>query len=349
MSQNPRSASTGSRRGLFVLLALIALVAIAAVLWTQRGGKEETAPAPTASEQAKSGPAQPAPPKELRIGFQKSAINFVILKQSGALERRLPNTQINWVEFPAGPQQLEALSTGSIDLCYTGDTPPVFAQAAGKDLVYVGAEPPKPDTAAILVQHDSKLQNLAELKGKKIAFQKGSSSHFLVVQAIEKAGLKFEDIQPVFLTPADARAAFERGAVDAWGIWDPYYAATELAIKARALTNGQGLTSYYSYYFSSRKFADEHPDVIAAVLEELTHADQRTRDDRAGTVKFFSEFSGLDAPTVELLLKRRPPSPVNPVPAAAVIEQQQIADTFFRLGLIPKSIKIPDVIWKPVP
>lgn len=192
------------------------------------------------------------PPAQLRIGFQKSAVNLVIVKESRALEQRFPDTRVHWLEFPAGPQQLEALSAGSLDVAITGDTPPVFAQAAGRDLRYIGVEPPKPDSSAILVPRGSALQALADLKGKRVALQKGSSAHFLIVSGLRKGGLTFADIQPVYLTPADARAAFERGSVDAWGIWDPYYAATELAIGPRVLATGRGLSSNNTFYFAPR-------------------------------------------------------------------------------------------------
>jgi ABC-type nitrate/sulfonate/bicarbonate transport system substrate-binding protein len=190
-------------------------------------------------------------PEQLRIGYQKSAVNLVILKQQSVLEKRFPNTRVSWIEFPAGPQLLEALSVGSLEFGLTGDSPPVFAQAPA-DLLCVGAEPPKPDSSAILVLKDSPVKKLADLKGRKIALQKGSSAHYLLVRAVEKAGLQWSDIQPVYLAPADARAAFERKSVDAWAIWDPYYAATELAIQPRVLATGRDLSSNNSFYLASR-------------------------------------------------------------------------------------------------
>src|SRR5881392_1133122 len=175
---------------------------------------------------------------QLRIGYQKSAVNLVILKQQGTLEKLFPQAKVQWIEFPAGPQLLEALSAGSLEFGLTGDTPPVFAQAAGKDLLYVGAEPAKPLSSAILVPRDSAIRQLSDLKGRRIALQKGSSAHYLLVRAVEKALLQWADIQPVYLAPADARAAFERRSVDAWAIWDPFYAAAELALGPRVLATG---------------------------------------------------------------------------------------------------------------
>src|SRR6201991_1423823 len=151
--------------------------------------------------------------KVVRIGFQKYG-KLVLLKGKGTLEGRLKaiGYSVEWKEFPAGPQLLEALNVGAIDFGSTGETPPIFAQAAGAPLVYVAHEPPAPKGEAILVPKDSPIKTLADLKGKKIAFNKGSNVHYLLVKALEKAGLKYGDVQPVFLAPADARAAFEKGA-----------------------------------------------------------------------------------------------------------------------------------------
>ena len=309
----------------------------------------------TAGAWAVSGPialAQPArgaevPLAQLRIGYQKSAANLVIVKQSGWLEKRYPTAKIAWIEFPAGPQLLEALAVGSLEFGLTGDAPPVFAQAAGKDLVYVGAEPSKPDSSAILVQKDSPLGTLSDLRGKKVALQKGSSAHYLLVRAVEKGGLKWSDIQPIYLTPADARAAFERKSVDAWAIWDPFYAATELAIQPRVLSNGRGLSGNNSFYLASRGFAEQHAAVVAVLFEELTRADRLVQQDRAAAIKLIAEFSGLDAGVVSLFLQRRPPSPVSPVQQATVRDQQRVADAFQQLGLIPKPVDVAQAVWRP--
>jgi sulfonate transport system substrate-binding protein len=284
-------------------------------------------------------------PELLRIGYQKSAVNLVILKQHGALEKRFPHSKVVWVEFPAGPQLLEALAVGSLEFGLTGDAPPVFAQAAGKDLVYVGAEPPKPDSSAILVLRDSPLKTLAELKGKKVALQKGSSAHYLLVCAVEKAGLQWSDITPIYLTPADARAAFERKSVDAWAIWDPFYSATQLSIHARALSTGRGLSSNNSFYLASVPLATQHPDTIAALFDELTQADRFAQESRPQAIKLIATFSGLDAGVVSLFLQRRPPSPVGPLNAAARADQQKVTDAFFKLGLIPKAVQVADIVW----
>ena len=284
---------------------------------------------------------------QLRIGFQKSAVNLVILKQQAALEKRFPATRVSWVEFPAGPQLLEALAVGSLDFGLTGDSPPVFAQAAGKELVYVGAEPPKPLSSAILVKADSPLRRLADLNGRKVALQKGSSAHYLTVRAIERAQLQWADFTPIYLAPADARAAFEKGAVDAWAIWDPYYAATELDLKPRSLTTGSGLSNNNSFYLAARAFAAGQPGVVDHLLAELTRADAYVQSNRKESAQLIADYSGLSLATVHLFLSRRPSAPTAPLTPAIVADQQRVADAFARLGLIPKPIVVADIVWRP--
>jgi sulfonate transport system substrate-binding protein len=286
-------------------------------------------------------------PSQLRIGFQKSAVNLVVLKQQGVLEKRFAASKVSWIEFPAGPQLLEALAVGSLDFGLTGDSPPVFAQAAGKELVYVGAEPPKPLSSAILVKNDSPLRTLADLKGRKVALQKGSSAHYLTVRAIEKAALQWSEFTPIYLAPADARAAFEKGAVDAWAIWDPYYAATELDLKPRSLTSGTDLSNNNSFYLASRSFAQSFPGVVSALLDELTRADAYVQSNRKESAQLIADYSGLSLATVHLFISRRPNAPTAPLTPAIVADQQRVADAFARLGLIPKPVNVADIVWHP--
>ncbi len=287
-----------------------------------------------------------APLAQLRVGFQKGSLNLVLLKSLGLLEKRLPGTAVRWVEFPAGPQLLEALAVGSVDIGATGDSPPVFAQSAGKDLFYVGAEPPKPDGSAILVKPDAPLKSLADLKGRRIALQKGSSAHFLVVQAVKRAGLQWSDIQPVYLPPADARAAFEKGAVDAWAIWDPYYAAAEIDGAVRVLATSRGLTGNNSFYLASRALAANEP-VLRVLFAALTDTDTYVQSNRKDSAQRFADFAGLGLATVHRVLERRQPSPVGPLSPGLVAEQQKVADAFAQLGLIPRPIRVADIVWLP--
>jgi sulfonate transport system substrate-binding protein len=278
----------------------------------------------------------------IRIGYQKYG-TLVLLKARGGLEKRLAplHVQVKWTEFPAGPQLLEGLNVGSIDFGTVGEAPPIFAQAAGADLVYVGNEPPASTGEAILVPKNSPIKTVAELKGKKVALNKGSNVHFLLVKLLQKAGVQYTDIDAVFLTPADARAAFERGSVDAWAIWEPFLAAAQTQAGARILANGNGVVSNHQFFLASRPYASKRVDVVAIVLEELAAVDQWAKANPKDAATALSPQIGLDRPTLELALSRGGYG-VTPVSDAVLTEQQAIADSFYELKLIPKRINVRD-------
>jgi sulfonate transport system substrate-binding protein len=284
--------------------------------------------------------------KLLRIGYQKYG-SLVLLKERGLLEQRLgaDGWSVTWTEFPGGPQLLEALNVGAIDFGTTGEAPPIFAQAAGAPLLYVGHEPPAPTGEAILVQEDSQISDVAGLKGRKVAFNKGSNVHYLVVRALVDAGLSYRDVEPVYLPPADARAAFERGAVDAWAIWDPFLAAAQAATGARTLTDGTGLVSNHQFYLAAQPFAAAHPAVIQAILADIGDTDRWAAGRTGEVAALLASRVGIPAAVLEVALARLGFG-VQPLGDAVVAEQQRIADTFLELGLLPKPIAVRDAVWK---
>lgn len=286
-----------------------------------------------------------AKPEQLRIGYQKAASVLVLQKQLGTLEKRLAplGVAVKWVEFPAGPQLLEGLNVGSIDLGYVGEAPPIFAQAAGAKFVYVGNDPASPEAEAIVVPKDSAIKSVADLKGKKVALNKGSNVHYLLVKALEKAGLKYADVQPVFLPPADARAAFERGAVDAWVIWDPFLSAAEKQVGARILANGKGLVDNHLFYLAERSYAEKHPQVLAAVFEDLNERAKSIAANHQQAAETIAPLQGLPVEVVLSSLKRYPLG-VVPVSADVIARQQKVADVFAELKLIPQPIRVADAL-----
>lgn len=293
-----------------------------------------------------TGPAS-AQEKVVRIGYQKYG-TLILLKNKGLLEEKLKplGYTVKWSEFPAGPQLLEALNVGAIDFGNTGEAPPIFAQAANAPIVYVGYEPAAPQGEAILVLKDSPLKTVADLKGKNIALNKGSNVHYLLVKALEKAGIGYGDVKTSFLTPADARAAFERGAVDAWVIWDPFQAAAEKTISARQLTDGTGIVSNYQFYFSSRAFLERAPQVVDAILDGVKEIGAWVKADPKAVAAEFSPLLGIPEPILEVAIARQQYD-VKPITPEVVVQQQAVADTFFKLGLIPKEIRISDAVRSP--
>lgn len=286
-----------------------------------------------------------APAKQLRIGFQKAGL-LAVLKAQGSLEKKLKplGYTVNWYEFPAGPQLLEALNT-NIDFGYTGAPPPIFAQAAGVNFVYVGAEPGGETNEALFVKANSPIHSLAELKGRRIALQKGSSSNFLLLAVLQKADLKLDDIHPVYLAPADARAAFENGDVDAWIVWDPYYAAAQEALTVRTLADYTGLPKPFNFYEATRSFATQNPQAVRAVIDQLRTTGAWVTQHPADTAALLAPKIGLDEALVETWI-RRVPYGATPIDAKIVTTQQSVADAFYRAKLIPKAVAVKDNVWQ---
>lgn len=161
------------------------------------------------------------------------------------------------------------------------------------------------------------------------------------MRALEKAGVDYKDVQTVFLPPADARASFERGAVDAWVIWDPFLAAAEKQLGARVLADGKGLVSNHQFYLAARPCAEAQPEIVRIVIEELAKVDEWGRQNIKEVAAILAAQTGLDSAIVELAAQRYAYG-VKPVTPEVIREQQKIADVFANLKLIPKPIVVKD-------
>jgi sulfonate transport system substrate-binding protein len=287
---------------------------------------------------------------ELRIGWQKNGV-LALAKRRGALEKRLADQGItvSWSEFTSGPPLLEALGAGALDFGATGDVPPLFAQAAGGALYYVGIYRGSPAGSAILVRKDSPIRTLEDLKGRKVAFKRGSSAHNVTVKVLRKAGLTLDDVQPLDLAPPDAAAAFKNGSIDAWSIWDPYLAIAEADPDTRILTTAEGIVDSYSYFLANKDFTDENGTVIVNVLDELAKVGRSAQDNLDETVKELSEITGVPADVTRVTLTRPGADlgSVSTVTDAAASYQQALADEFYNLGIVPKKLATGDIVWRP--
>jgi sulfonate transport system substrate-binding protein len=291
------------------------------------------------------------PSDQIRIGYQKSSTLTAILKTSGELEKALAplGVRVSWHEFTSGLPLLEAINTGNIDFgADVADTVPLFAQAAGAKLAYVAEESASPSAQAILVGAESPIKTLADLKGRKVAVTKGAGSHFLLLAALAKSGLSFKDISPAYLTPADGRAAFIGGNVDAWVAWDPFLTSAQRQSKARVLSDGSnGLASYKRYYLSSAAYADRRGDVLNVIFGKLDETGKWVKAHPKDASTLLAGLWGIDAPTVEEANSHRSYR-VGVVTSAGLSEQQRIADAFFAEGLLPVKVNAGDArIWTP--
>ena len=287
----------------------------------------------------------------LRIGYQKSSTLITLLKTQGILEKALApqNVTVTWHEFPSGLPLLEALNIGNVDISAdVADTVPIFAQAAQARLTYFAQEAASPSAQAIIVHKNSPVQQLSDLKGKKVAVTKAAGSHYLLIAALKKAGLTFSDIQPAYLSPADGRAAFENNKVDAWVTWEPFLTSAQRQLPTRTLADGKGLSSYKRYYLTGTGYAKDHPQVLSVVYEQLHKAGIWLKANPSEAAQLLSPLWGnLDIETVEIANSNRAYQ-IQPVTHDQLDEQQPIADAFFAAGLLPKAVDAQDVeVWRP--
>jgi sulfonate transport system substrate-binding protein len=291
-----------------------------------------------------------ADPEKLRLGFQKSSTLTIWLKSRGVLEKALAplGVTVSWHEFTSGLPLLEALNIGAVDLSAdVADAVPPFALAAGAKVAYYAIETPSPQAQAVVVKKDSSITSLAQIKGQKVAFAKGAGAHFLLLEALQRAGLSIKDIQPAYLSPADGRAAFENGSVAAWVIWDPFLAAVQRQAGARILVNGTGLAAYRRFYLAAAPFAQRRADVLAIVFAELQRAGEWIKANHGAAAEWHAPVIGLDAATVEAANARRSYR-VQAIDAESLIEQQRIADAFTAAGIIPRKVVVADSpVWRP--
>lgn len=276
----------------------------------------------------------------LNIGYQKYGL-LPIIKARGDLDKALKEKGVNikWVEFPAGPQLLEGLNVGSVSFGEAGEAPPIFAQAANSNLVYIANQPAAPKAEALIVPKDSSIKSIQDLKGKRVVLNKGSNVHYLLLKVLEANHLKLEDIQVVYLPPADARAAFEKGAVDAWVIWDPFFASAEKQLGAKVLATGENLVSNHQFYLADRKFAEQHPDILKAVVNELNTTTQWVSQHQTDAAKLLEKPTGLPLDVLNTSISRMGFG-VQPISNEVAKEQQYVADAFYQQKLIPNKINI---------
>jgi sulfonate transport system substrate-binding protein len=282
----------------------------------------------------------------LRIGYQKNGL--LLLAQAGG---RLPGwlasagvTGVDWAQFGSGPPLLEAMRAGAIDLGAVGDTPPIFAQAAGSPILYAAAQSLTGKAQGLLVKAESPFHTIADLKGRRIGFTKGSSAHLFVVQALAMAGLSLNDISPVYLSPADASAAFANGSIHGWAIWDPFFALAEQGGRSRMIVDGRGVAPTNSFYIASASFAARAPAVLNSLLDALATEAAWGNAHQSEAAATIQAATGLPSDIVNVSLQRGP-FVVAPMTDAVIRTQQANADTFARLRIIPAPGDVRAASW----
>lgn len=283
----------------------------------------------------------------LKIGFQKTNLP-VIAQQQRSIETALEPLKVGveWVEFSAGPPLVEALNVGAVHLGWTGDAPPIFGQSSGAEIVYVAALPPNGLGEAIATKAGNGIEKVADLKGKKVAVGKGTSAHNLLVAALEANGLTLDQIEPVYLSPADGAAAFASDSVDAWAVWDPFLAIAEWQHKPTILVRAPEVFAVNTYFLGNAPFAKDadNAPIIAKTIEALGQSAAWADANRDKVAQALHEVTGVPLEAQKIAADRAEFG-IFALTPEIIAGQQATADRFFKLGLIPNAIKIQDAVW----
>jgi sulfonate transport system substrate-binding protein len=320
---------------MLMVCALLLLAGCAAPAMATSAGNSGAAAAPAANKGAKV---------EVRIGYQRGG-EWTLLKANGALEKKFgPDVTVTWTLFTSGPPLLEAMNAGAIDIGSTGETPPIFAQAAGTPLRYVAYRQSSGSGSGFLVSADSPAQNLHDLVGKKVAFTKASAAHLLLIKALEKEGLSYNDIDPIFLQPAEARAALEGGSIDAWVVWNPFYEAAQQELGVRVVVDGSDVAPTIGYVLGRDEFVAQHEEIVRGVVEELVAAQAWAKANTNEYAAILEKETEIQA-SVWLAAFNKDAPEYSFMDDEAIAHQQEVADIFYHLELIPEPLVITDSVW----
>ena len=299
-------------------IALLAALALTAGVRTACGAKDDS-----------------AGPTTLRIGYQRFG-GLSLVKARGAAPG------VTWSLFDSGPALTEALKAGAIDLGQTGEAPPIFAAAAKTPFVIAATGAPSPKSEAVLVKASRGFKTFADLKGRTVALNKGSNVHWLLVKLLEANHMTLSDINVKYLKPAEGRPAFDNDQVDAWVIWDPYFALAEQP-GVQVLADATGVANNREYILVSKDAAAHRTEQIKSFLttyEQTTAWGIAHPDERASIV---APELKIDEPTTKRALARAA-QPVVPLTPEIAGELQGIADGFTSLKLIPGSIDMKSLV-----
>ncbi|MFF0730237.1 ABC transporter substrate-binding protein [Streptomyces chartreusis] len=280
----------------------------------------------------------------LDVGDQKGG-SEAILRAAGELENL--DYKIKWSTFTSGPPLLEAVNAKAVDIGGVGNTPPVFAAGAGSKITAVAAFKGTSKGDAILVPKDSKLTRPEQLKGRSIAVTQGSSANYQLVASLRKAGLSLSDVEVKYLQPADALAAFTAGKVDAWAVWDPYTSQVLLSKQGRVLTTGDGITNGLTFQVAAPSALQDKRKAAAIkdYLQRLRRATAWVYDHQEEWAKVWAKDTGLPYEVALASVRRTNATRVSvAVDKPLVASEQEIADTFTELKLIPNKVDFGDFV-----
>ena len=284
-----------------------------------------------------------ADPKVIRVGYLPSLTPLNFSRLRGTLQAAVAphGYTVQWAgPFPAFSPAVEALTPGSIDITVGSATSAASAMVAGAPFKIFLYSPPSANGEGVFARADSGITSVAGLVGKKVAVNRGGTGEYLLALALQKHGLTYDQVEKVYLGPADAAYAFSSGAVDGWAVWDPYFAVAQNRDKARVLALSKEIGSENATIVVARNgFIDQNPDAVKLVYDALIAEDKWAIANPVAATNLWAVDAKQDAATAATLAKRSP-FVYGPVTPAVVGSLTHVAQWFADQKIIPT---VPDV------
>ena len=290
-----------------------------------------------AAAAAAAGPARAAEaPAVLRVGNQKGGLRSLL--EASGVARDLPY-KLEWAEFPAAAPLLEALNAGALDVGYQGDLAFLTSFAAGAPLRAVGAGRPSAAAQAILVKQDSPVRGIADLRGRKVAGNRGGWGQYLIRSALKQAGVAPQDVGITLLPPSDASLAFRSGAVDAWAVWDPYVSLEVQRFGARVLVDGRGLTPAIMLVAAHEGAIQDKRAALADFLGRFRDGWVWANGHIPDYARYNAALTGLPEPVLRQTYETEQTHPVSLTPPL-IAELQAAAGNALEFGLLRQPLDV---------
>ncbi|AFM01354.1 ABC transporter, substrate-binding protein, aliphatic sulfonates family [Desulfitobacterium dehalogenans ATCC 51507] len=207
-----------------------------------------------------------------------------------------------WTEIAAGPAQLEALASKSIDISTSMNyVSALLAKANGNDIRVVAGYSQFPEGIAIVAGTDRNVKTLADLKGKKIALQKGTMLHEFLIKALEKANLSPTDVEMVAMESVDAAPAMMGGQIDAAILPEPLLTKVISSGKGILVQNAEGFITGQTFIVARSDFALNHPEAVKRFIQLHEESIQWAEQNKEQFYTFAGEQLKLEPKAVEAL------------------------------------------------
>lgn len=269
----------------------------------------------------------------LRVGTYKGLWRALL----GAA--RLADTpyRIEWHELNNGVLHVEAINADALDLGSGSEIPPLSAARQKPNLRLIAVVREDLNNQVTLARKDSPIRSIADLKGRRVGYVRATTAHYFLAKQLAEAGLGFQDITALNLTPADGLSAFDRGELDAWAIYGYNGQLARLRYGARVLKTGKGyLSGNFPVYANPKALADPaRHAAIGDVLLRLRQAYHWANGNYLAYARAQSAETRVPVgDLVELWNNRSTDYDLRPVDDKVIAGHQEVADTFLRLGVL---------------